>query len=93
MRIDRISSIKGSCDVEMDARKVYFALDLRSASDGISNTFGRWREEVVKHRGRFSHRKSLIIFRATACIFSVVAVSGIGSTAMTKWKEGTRECL
>ena len=71
----------------MDARKVSFALDLMSDIDGISITFGWWRAEVVKHLGRFSH--FLIILRAAACIF-LMAVSGIGSTARTKWKEGTR---
>ena len=87
VRIDRISSMTGSCDVEVDVRKVNFALDLRSDNDGISITFGWWRAEVVKHLGRFSH--CLIILRVAACIF-LMAVSGIGSIAMTKWKEGTR---
>ena len=35
VRIERISSMMGSFDVEMDARKVNFALDLRSDNDGI----------------------------------------------------------
>ena len=80
----------GSCDVEMDASKVNFALDLRLDSDGISITFGWWRAEVVKHLGRCSHR--FIILRVAACIF-LITISGIGSTAITKWKEGTRLCL
>ena len=78
LRIDKISSMTGFCDVEMDARNINFALDLRS---GISATFGWWRAEVVNHLVRFCH--CLIILRAAACIF-LVAVSGIGSTAMTK---------
>ena len=40
VRIDRISPMTGSCDVEIAARKVKFALDLRSDNDGISITFG-----------------------------------------------------
>ena len=50
VRIDRISSMTGSCDVEMDARKVNFALDLRSDNDGsYINHIGWWRAEVVRH--------------------------------------------
>ena len=87
--IDRISSMTGSWDVEMDARKVNFALDLWSDNDGMSITFGWWRAEVVKHLGRLSHL--LIILRAAACIFLIaVHVSGIGSTARTKRKDGTK---
>ena len=40
VRINGISSMTGSCDVEMDVRKVNLALDLRSDNDGISITFG-----------------------------------------------------
>ena len=71
----------------MDARKVSFALVLRSYKAGISITFGWWRAEDVKHLERFSH--CLAFLRAAACIF-LMEESGIGSTAMTKRKEGTR---
>ena len=79
--------MRGSCEVEMDARKVSFAFVLKSDKAGISITFGWWRAEDVKHLGRFSH--CLIFLRARGCIF-LMAESGIGSTAMTKWKKGTR---
>ena len=81
--------MSGSCEVDMDDRKVDFALVLRSDKEGMSITFGWWRAEV-KHLGKFSH--SLIFLGAAACIF-LMADSGIESTAMTKWKEGTRYLL
>ena len=64
----------GSCEVEMEERKISFALVLRSDNEGISIMFGWWRAEVVKHLGRFSHR--LINMRAVASIF-LMAFSGI----------------
>ena len=74
----------------MDDRKVNFALVLRSDKEGMLITFGWWRAEVVKHLGKFSH--FLTFMRAAACIL-LMADSGIGSTVMTKWKEGTRYLL
>ena len=73
----------------MDDRKVNFGLVLRTDKEGMSITFWRWRAEVVKHFGKFSH--CLVFLRATACIF--MADSGIESTAMIKWKKGTRYLL
>ncbi len=50
--------------MDMDDRKVYFALVLRSDKEGMSITFGWLKAEVVKHLGKFSH-----FLRADACIF------------------------
>ena len=72
--------------VDMDDRKVNFALVRRSDKEWMSIIFGWWRAEVVKHLAKFSH--FLIFLREAA-----LADSGIGSTAMTKWKEGTRYLL
>ena len=86
VKIHAISSIRESCEVDTD-RKVNFALVLRSDKEKLSITFGWWKEEVVKHLGKFSH--FLIFLRTAACIF-LMANSEIGSSAMTKLKEGTR---
>ena len=79
--------MRESSEVEVDARKVSFALVPRSDRAGISNTFGWWRAEDVKHLGRFNH--FLIFLKAADCIF-LMTDSGIGSTAVIKWWEGTR---
>ena len=90
VKIHEISLIRGSCEVDMDDRKVNFALVLRSDKEGVPITFGWWWGEVVKHLGKFSY--FLIFLREAACIF-LMADSGIGYTAMTKCKEGTRYLL
>ena len=61
-------------------------LVLRSDKEGMLITFRWWRAEVLKHLSKFSH--CLIFMRAAAW-----DDSGIESTALTKWKEGTRYLL
>ena len=81
VKIHEISSVRGSCEIDMDDRKVYFALVLRSGKKEKSITLGWWRAEVVKYLGKFTY--CLIFLRVAACIFKM-ADSGIESTAMTK---------
>ena len=47
-----------SCEVDMDDRKVNFALVLRSGQEGMSIIFGWGRAEVVKHLVKFSPTSS-----------------------------------
>ena len=47
VKIHEISSVRGSCEVCMDDRKVNFALVLRSNKEGMLITFGWRRAEVV----------------------------------------------
>ena len=88
--IGTISWIKGSFDVDIDERRISFALEWRSNKAGMSMILGWCRAEVVKHLGRFN--QCFIFVRDTPCIF-LMAASGIGSTAMVKLKEGHRYFL
>ena len=51
--------------MDIDDRKVNFALVQRSDKERMSITFGWWRAEVAKHLGKFNH--FLIFLRAAAC--------------------------
>ena len=45
VKIHDISSIRGSCEVDIDDRKINFALVLRFDKEGMSITFGWWRQK------------------------------------------------
>ena len=84
------SWINGSLDVDIDEKRVNFALERRSDKAGISMILGWCRADVVKHLGRFSQH--FIFLRDTPYIF-VMEASEIGSTAMENLKEGHRYLL